>query len=126
MFCMYWLLLMWAFVVEALLFLHAANGETVRTVVAAFGVHAGIVEEQARSAHARRRVRRIAPGETAHAHTEQAAGIAGAVTRSLFFMVTNQLFGEEGMRVVKAEHGKVGGRIACAEVEVLGCGERNG
>ncbi len=66
----------------ALLFLHAANGETGRTVVAALGVHVGTVEEQVRPAHARRRVRCTAPGVTVRAHTVQAAGIAGAVTRS--------------------------------------------
>ena len=126
MFCMDWLLLMWAFVVEALLFLHAANGETVRTAVAVLGAHAGTAEVQVRSVHARRRARRTAPGVTARAHSAQTVGTAGAETRSLFFMVTNQLFGEEGRRVVKAEHGEVGGRIACAEVEVLGRGERHG
>ena len=65
-----------------LLFLHAANGETVRTVVAVFGAHAGTVEAQARPVHARRRRRRTAPGVTARAHIVQAAGTAGAVTRS--------------------------------------------
>ena len=47
-----------------LLFLHAANGKTLRTVVAVLGVHVGTVEVQERPAHARR-VRRTAPGTTA-------------------------------------------------------------
>ncbi len=60
----------------------AANGETVRTVAAVLGVHVGTVEAQVRPVHARRRVRRTAPGETARAHIAQAAGTAVAVTRS--------------------------------------------
>ena len=69
--------------------LHAANGESVRTVVAVLGVHVGTAEAQARPEHARRRVRRTAPGETARAraHTVQAAGIAGAETRSGCFAI---------------------------------------
>ena len=62
--------------------LHAANGETARTVVVVLGVHAGTVEVQGRPVHARHRVRRTAPGVTALAHNVQVAGIAGAVTRS--------------------------------------------
>ena len=62
--------------------LHAANGETVRTAVDALGVHEGTAEVQVRPVHARRRVRRTAPGVTARAYTAQAAGIAGAETRS--------------------------------------------
>ena len=65
-----------------LLFLHAANGETVRTAVVVLGGHAGTVEAQARPVHARRRRRRTAPGVTARAHTEQVAGPAVADTRS--------------------------------------------
>ncbi len=67
-----------------LLFLHAANGETVRTVVDALGVHVGTVEAQVRPVHARRRVRRTAPGETICAHIEQATGTAATGTRSVF------------------------------------------
>ena len=65
-----------------LLFLHAANGETARTAAVALGAHVGTVEVQVRPVHARRRVRRTAPGVTVRAHTVQAAGTAGAVTRS--------------------------------------------
>ena len=60
----------------------AANGETARTVAEVLGVHAGTAEGQERPAHARRRVRRTAPGVTARAHIVQAAGIAVAETRS--------------------------------------------
>ena len=60
----------------------AANGETVRTVVVELGEHAGTVEAQVRPVHARRRRRRTAPGVTDRAHIAQAAGIAGAATRS--------------------------------------------
>ena len=66
-----------------LLFLHAANGETERTVVSViFGTYAGVVEEQKRASDIRCRERRTAPGITAHAHTGQVAGIAVAATRS--------------------------------------------
>ena len=70
------------FAVCGSLLLFAAHGETVRTVVVALGVHAGTVEGQARPVHARRRRRRTAPGVTDRAHIAQAAGIAGAATRS--------------------------------------------
>ena len=75
-----------------LLFLHAANGETHRTAVAILGIHDGIGEAQVRPVHARRRVRRTAPGVTARAHIEQVAGIAGAVTRSGVGRVALQVF----------------------------------
>ena len=65
-----------------LLFLHAANGETDRTAVAALGVHVGTAEVQERPALARRRRRRTAPGATVFTHIDQTAGPAGAATRS--------------------------------------------
>ena len=66
----------------ALLFSPSANGETVRTGAGVLGEHEGTVEVQVRPVHARRRVRRTAPGVTARAHIAQAAGIADAVPRS--------------------------------------------
>ncbi len=47
------------------LLLFAANGETVRTAVVVLGLHVGTVEAQVRPVHARRRLRRTAPGVTA-------------------------------------------------------------
>ena len=62
--------------------LHAAKGETDRTVRVALRVHVATADIQVRAAHTRGRERRTAPHETALAHNVQGAGTAVAVTRS--------------------------------------------